>query len=198
VQDGQKAKPPLCWDFAEPSDGLEPSTPSLPWRIHAAGGGLRTALATAFFLQLPRFVCKTHPFLQEPRVSLRNLEPVPRTQPPKKARSSRWDPGRRMADGRFKGGVHLAVTKAEYREGSSGTEGFPGKRSCDQARENESVSLSANSSHWQSSWSLLVASLIFVSVPVAHHDSCLCASHERRRVAVSGHLLRLWQPGARQ
>jgi Endonuclease NucS len=27
-----KQKVPSCWAFAEPSDGLEPSTPSLPWR----------------------------------------------------------------------------------------------------------------------------------------------------------------------
>jgi hypothetical protein len=26
------AKTPTCGAFAEPSDGLEPSTPSLPWR----------------------------------------------------------------------------------------------------------------------------------------------------------------------
>ncbi len=25
-------KAPICGAFAEPSDGLEPSTPSLPWR----------------------------------------------------------------------------------------------------------------------------------------------------------------------
>ena len=29
-------KAPTCGAFAEPSDGLEPSTPSLPWRIRAA------------------------------------------------------------------------------------------------------------------------------------------------------------------
>ncbi len=31
-QVGLNAKAPTCWAFAEPSDGLEPSTPSLPWR----------------------------------------------------------------------------------------------------------------------------------------------------------------------
>jgi hypothetical protein len=31
VQMKSKAKAPICGDFAEPSDGLEPSTPSLPW-----------------------------------------------------------------------------------------------------------------------------------------------------------------------
>jgi hypothetical protein len=33
VQDDPKAKTPLCGGFAEPSDGLEPSTPSLPWGL---------------------------------------------------------------------------------------------------------------------------------------------------------------------
>ena len=31
-QVGLNTKAPTCGDFAEPSDGLEPSTPSLPWR----------------------------------------------------------------------------------------------------------------------------------------------------------------------
>jgi hypothetical protein len=46
--------------FAEPSDGLEPLTPSLPWRIRAVGRDGGTALATAIFLQLSRFVCLAH------------------------------------------------------------------------------------------------------------------------------------------
>jgi hypothetical protein len=36
VQADPKEKVLLCGTFAEPSDGLEPSTPSLPWRIRAA------------------------------------------------------------------------------------------------------------------------------------------------------------------
>ena len=32
VQVERKKKAAICTDFAEPSDGLEPSTPSLPWR----------------------------------------------------------------------------------------------------------------------------------------------------------------------
>ena len=32
LQVGLNGKPPTCGAFAEPSDGLEPSTPSLPWR----------------------------------------------------------------------------------------------------------------------------------------------------------------------
>jgi hypothetical protein len=32
LQVGLNAKAPTCWTFAEPSDGLEPSTPSLPSR----------------------------------------------------------------------------------------------------------------------------------------------------------------------
>jgi hypothetical protein len=33
VQAYPKEKVPLCGTFAEPSDGLEPSTPSLPWNV---------------------------------------------------------------------------------------------------------------------------------------------------------------------
>ena len=32
----QTTKMPICRAFSKPSDGLEPSTPSLPWRIRAA------------------------------------------------------------------------------------------------------------------------------------------------------------------
>ena len=32
VQVNSKDKALVCGSFAEPSDGLEPSTPSLPWR----------------------------------------------------------------------------------------------------------------------------------------------------------------------
>src|SRR4051795_5670181 len=32
VQEEPKAETALCGAFAKPSDGLEPSTPSLPWR----------------------------------------------------------------------------------------------------------------------------------------------------------------------
>jgi hypothetical protein len=52
-------------NFSEPSDGLEPSTPSLPWRIRAAGETQEQRL-------LRRFSCnyglcrQTHPSLDEP------------------------------------------------------------------------------------------------------------------------------------
>ena len=35
----------------KPSDGLEPSTPSLPWRFTGGTGGHGRALAITFFLQ---------------------------------------------------------------------------------------------------------------------------------------------------
>jgi hypothetical protein len=40
-----------------------------------------TALVIAFFLQLNRFVCLTHPSLDEPWNFLKSLEPVPKTCP---------------------------------------------------------------------------------------------------------------------
>jgi hypothetical protein len=39
----------LLW---KPSDGLEPSTPSLPWRFPGGTGGHRRALASTFPLQI--------------------------------------------------------------------------------------------------------------------------------------------------
>jgi hypothetical protein len=38
--------------FFKPSDGLEPSTPSLPWRFRDGTGGHGRALAITFFLQI--------------------------------------------------------------------------------------------------------------------------------------------------
>jgi hypothetical protein len=38
--------------FAEPSDGLEPSTPSLPWRFEGGTGGHGRTLAITLFLQI--------------------------------------------------------------------------------------------------------------------------------------------------
>jgi hypothetical protein len=67
VQVQPNRKVALCRSFAEPSDGLEPSTPP-PYHGGFAlrEGGRGTALATAVFLQLHRFVCQTHPSFQEP------------------------------------------------------------------------------------------------------------------------------------
>src|SRR5690348_8735086 len=46
MQDVPKAKTSFCWTFAEPSDGLEPSTPSLPWRLRAGDGRVSLARST--------------------------------------------------------------------------------------------------------------------------------------------------------
>jgi hypothetical protein len=48
-------KPPTCGAFAEPSDGLEPSTPSLPWRRSSCDVRLSCSrrLATRFSLLCP-------------------------------------------------------------------------------------------------------------------------------------------------
>jgi hypothetical protein len=50
----------------KPSDGLEPSTPSLPWRFRAPEWAGETALVMAFSLQLRHFVFLAHPSLEDP------------------------------------------------------------------------------------------------------------------------------------
>jgi hypothetical protein len=46
----------------KPSDGLEPSTPSLPWRFWGGTGGHGRALAITFLLQIGRLnVCRSCP-----------------------------------------------------------------------------------------------------------------------------------------
>ena len=61
----------------EPSDGLEPSTPSLPWRIDGVEEGGGKALATSFSPQLSRFGCLVHPSSKGPESPWRasNLSP---------------------------------------------------------------------------------------------------------------------------
>jgi hypothetical protein len=43
---------PISSDFSEPSDGLEPSTPSLPWRFRGVTRVHARSLATHFLLQI--------------------------------------------------------------------------------------------------------------------------------------------------
>ena len=51
-QDNRKT--PFCWPFLKPSDGLEPSTPSLPWRS-------RRAMAVAWrCIPLPNWLCEDY------------------------------------------------------------------------------------------------------------------------------------------
>src|SRR5262249_40419692 len=50
--DGSKGKGLISGNFAEPSDGLEPSTPSLPWRLTCSSAGWRFALPALFFVDL--------------------------------------------------------------------------------------------------------------------------------------------------
>ena len=45
-------KTPISGSFAEPSDGLEPSTPSLPWRFQDVTRVHARSLATRFLLQI--------------------------------------------------------------------------------------------------------------------------------------------------
>ena len=45
---------PICRAFLKPSDGLEPSTPSLPWRFRGGTSGHGPSLAMTFFLQISR------------------------------------------------------------------------------------------------------------------------------------------------
>ena len=52
LQTDAKEKAPICGAFAEPSDGLEPSTPSLPWRFGSVTRVHARSLATPFLLQI--------------------------------------------------------------------------------------------------------------------------------------------------
>jgi hypothetical protein len=52
VQVGPTEKAAICATFAEPSDGLEPSTPSLPWRFRSFTRVHVRSLATQFLLQI--------------------------------------------------------------------------------------------------------------------------------------------------
>jgi hypothetical protein len=54
-------KKAICWPFRKPSDGLEPSTPSLPWRIRRREGDVGTALVCRISLLLQYFRCQAHP-----------------------------------------------------------------------------------------------------------------------------------------
>ena len=54
-----KQKAPICGAFAKPSDGLEPSTPSLPWRFGRVKRVHSRSLATHFLLQIERFAAHT-------------------------------------------------------------------------------------------------------------------------------------------
>jgi hypothetical protein len=47
-----KKKAPICGAFAEPSDGLEPSTSSLPWRFRGVTRVHARPSATQFLLQI--------------------------------------------------------------------------------------------------------------------------------------------------
>ena len=51
VLDNKNPRFPGIFLLLEPSDGLEPSTPSLPWRFWGGTGGHGRALAITFFLQ---------------------------------------------------------------------------------------------------------------------------------------------------
>jgi hypothetical protein len=70
-------KPPICSRFSEPSDGLEPSTPSLPWRIRAVGEGWRNSACYGVFPAVKPFRAPGAPL---PRRALR-LPEKPRTCP---------------------------------------------------------------------------------------------------------------------
>jgi hypothetical protein len=63
----------------KPSDGLEPSTPSLPWRFRAAACDLGTPLGSAACLQSGPFLRFLHPTSKDPEPPRRasNLSPEP-------------------------------------------------------------------------------------------------------------------------
>jgi hypothetical protein len=57
VQAERKRKAAICTAFVEPSDGLEPSTPSLPWRFPGGTYVHGRALASKFLLQIDLSGC---------------------------------------------------------------------------------------------------------------------------------------------
>jgi len=63
---GDPATPGTMRNVVKPSDGLEPSTPSLPWRIQAAPAEEKTALDTALSLQFGPVHLPGAPFLEAP------------------------------------------------------------------------------------------------------------------------------------
>jgi hypothetical protein len=52
ARDSETQKPPVCSNFIKPSDGLEPSTPSLPWRFRGVTRVHERSLAAQFFLEI--------------------------------------------------------------------------------------------------------------------------------------------------
>jgi hypothetical protein len=52
LQTEAKEEVRICGTFAKPSDGLEPSTPSLPWRFRGVTRVHARSLATQFLLQI--------------------------------------------------------------------------------------------------------------------------------------------------
>jgi hypothetical protein len=67
----------FCSVFVKPSDGLEPSTPSLPWRFRGGTGGHRRALAITFLAANRAFAA----CLACPRVPARARADVPVSYP---------------------------------------------------------------------------------------------------------------------
>jgi hypothetical protein len=62
-------KPPICGRFCfpkEPSDGLEPSTPSLPWRIRASATRPLNSGCYCAFPATRQVLSLVYPFLEEP------------------------------------------------------------------------------------------------------------------------------------
>jgi hypothetical protein len=53
VQAERKRKAAICTAFVEPSDGLEPSTPSLPWRFRSVTRVHARSPKAQFLLQIP-------------------------------------------------------------------------------------------------------------------------------------------------
>jgi DNA mismatch repair protein MutS len=62
----RQGESPFCGAFAEPSDGLEPSTRSLPWRIGLRPCDAGKALSSALSLQIGSFLFSLLPSLEGP------------------------------------------------------------------------------------------------------------------------------------
>jgi len=87
---------PGCRDFVKPSSGLEPETPSLPWRSERVTHGHGRSFASTFVLQIwPLVVCR-----QCPRVAGRARADVPVSYPRSLSLSTTDAPMRAKADRR--------------------------------------------------------------------------------------------------
>jgi hypothetical protein len=112
----QKSRFTGIFSLLKPSDGLEPSTPSLPWRFRIANdvGRNRSCGAVSPAISVMQALRLT--FLGDPSLALRIPAPVPRTYPQRRLGdvAGQWRRGTR--DARSLRGQRFQWREAKYRE----------------------------------------------------------------------------------